>query len=408
MAIGIEKINMYCGSLALDIGKLAKARGRDGDYFKNDLMIEKKSQNVEYEDVITLAVNAAKPIISEEDKKDIGLCIFATESGLDFCKSNSTYVFKYLGLNPQLWTFEIKNACYAATCGLEIAENWIRSGTGKGKKALIVAGDINYENPGRRGEEVPGVGSVAMLVSENPKVIEFETEVRGYHTFECMDYARPTMNYDVINGEESLFAYLECLDGAFEDYRKKVGDIDVNTYFKRIIYHTPFGGLVKMGHDNLLRATCPGLKKKQRLANFLERVEKSLRISKIVGNTYSCALYMSLISLLIEDDGINPGERIGMYSYGSGSCAEFYASILMPGAKEYVRSLGISEQLASRYDLSIEEFDNIARNLASQAAKDTFETDLSYPDGWYEKFYKDKGLLILKGAKNFIRQYEWS
>ncbi len=408
MGIGIEKINMYGGSLALDIVKLAEARGRDGNYFKNDLMIEKKSQNVDYEDVITLAVNAAKPILSDEDKKDIGLCIFATESGLDFCKSNSTYVFKYLGLNPSLWTFEIKNACYAATCGLDVAANWIMSGAGKGKKALIVSGDINYENPGRRGEEVPGVGAVAMLVSETPKVIEFETDIRGYHTFECVDYARPTMNYDIINGEESLYAYLECFEGAFEDFKKKKGDIDLNEYFKRIVCHTPFGGLVKMGYDNLLRSNYPNLKKKERAAQFMERVEKSLRVSKVVGNTYSCALYMSLISLLLEDDDIEPGDRIGMYSYGSGSCAEFYSAILLPGAKEYVRSLGIRERLDSRYELSIEEFDHIAHKQASNAAQDTFETDLSYPDGLYEKYYKDKGMLILRGSKNFIRKYEWS
>ncbi len=80
MGIGIEKINLYAGSLVLDIEKLAKARNRDVDFFKNDLMIEQKSQNVDYEDVITMAVNAAKPIISEQDKKDIELCIFATES----------------------------------------------------------------------------------------------------------------------------------------------------------------------------------------------------------------------------------------------------------------------------------------------------------------------------------------
>ena len=51
-------------------------------------MLDSKSQLVDYEDVITMAVNAAKPIITEEDKKDIELCIFATESGLDFCKTN--------------------------------------------------------------------------------------------------------------------------------------------------------------------------------------------------------------------------------------------------------------------------------------------------------------------------------
>ena len=119
MGIGIEKINLYAGSLVLDIEKLAVARERDVDFFKNELLIDKKSQLVDYEDVITMAVNAAKPIISEQDKEDIELCIFATESGLDYCKSNSSYVCRYLGLKPEVRNFEIKNACYAATCGVQ-------------------------------------------------------------------------------------------------------------------------------------------------------------------------------------------------------------------------------------------------------------------------------------------------
>ena len=39
MGIGIEKINLYAGSLVLDIEKLAKDRNRDVDFFKNDLLI---------------------------------------------------------------------------------------------------------------------------------------------------------------------------------------------------------------------------------------------------------------------------------------------------------------------------------------------------------------------------------
>ena len=151
MKIGIEKINVYAGSLVLDIEKLAIARNRDVKFFKEELMLDSKSQNVDYEDVITMAVNAAKPIISEQDKEDIELCIFATESGLDYCKTNSTYVCKYLGLKPQVRNFEIKNACYAATCAIQMAIGWIASGVAPGKKALIVSSDINYDHESRIG-----------------------------------------------------------------------------------------------------------------------------------------------------------------------------------------------------------------------------------------------------------------
>ncbi len=408
MGIGIEKINLYAGSLVLDIEKLAVARNRDVDFFKNDLMIDQKSQNVDYEDVITMAVNAAKPIISEQDKEDIELCIFATESGLDFCKTNSSYVCRYLDLKPQVRNFEIKNACYAATCAIQMAIGWIASGAAPGKKALIVSSDINYDHEGRSGEEVPAIGAIAIIISDTPKIIEYEEGKNGYYTFECTDYARPTATYDIINGEESLYAYLDCLEGAWEHYKSKIGDIDFNTYFKRVIYHTPFGGLVKMAHGRLLKDMYGKMKKSEILRNFEEKVGKSLKIPRAVGNTYSSTVYTCLMGLILEDEGINPGDRIGIYSFGSGACAEFYSATLLPEAKEYIKSLDIDNYLNSRYDLTIEEFDNLARKRSSHAEKATYSTDLEYPAGWYTKYYKDKKLLIFKGTENYIRKYEWS
>ncbi|MCP4602853.1 MAG: hydroxymethylglutaryl-CoA synthase family protein [Proteobacteria bacterium] len=409
MGIGIEKINLYAGSLVLDIEDLARDRNRDIDYFKNELMIDKKSQLVDYEDVITMAINAAKPIISEQDKQDIELCIFATESGLDYCKTNSTYVCKYLGLKSEVRNFEIKNACYAATGAIQMAISWIASGVAPGKKALIVSSDINYDHQGRSGEEVPAVGAVAIVVSDQPKVIEYETEKAGYFTFECTDYARPTATYDIINSQESLYAYLDCFEGAWAHYKSKIiGEIDLNTYFKRIIYHTPFGGLVKMAHSRILRDMYEGIKKKEILANFEEKVGSSLKIPRAVGNTYSSTVYTCLMGLILEDEGLNPGDRIGIYSYGSGSCAEFYSAILLPEAKEYIRSIGIDEHLNKRYELTIEEFDNLSKKRSSHADKETYDTDMNYPNGWYDKYYRGKNLLVFKGVKDFIRKYEWS
>jgi len=408
MAIGIEKINVYAGSLVLDIEKLAVARGRDVKFFKEELMLDSKSQLVDYEDVITMAVNAAKPIISEEDKKDIELCIFATESGLDFCKTNSTYVCKFLGLKPQVRNFEVKNACYAATCAVQMAISWLAS-VGKGKKALVVSSDINYDHEGRIGEEVPAVGSAAILLSDKPKIVEYELGKNGYYTFECTDYARPTSTYDIINGEESLYAYLDCADGAWEHYKKVVGsDLDFNTYFKRVVYHTPFGGLVRLAHGNILKENYPGIKRSEIAKNFEEKVLKSFKIPRTVGNTYSSTVYTSLVSLLMDDDDIKAGDRIGLFSYGSGSCAEFYSAIVLPEAKKIIKALNLDAHLNARKQLSVEEFDHLARLRSSHADKPTFDTEMNYPASWYDKYYKGKGLLTFKGTKDYIRKYEWS
>lgn len=408
MGIGIEKINMYAGSLVLDIEKLAVARGRDVKYFKEELMLDSKSQNVDYEDVITMAVNAAMPILTDEDREAIEMVIFATESGLDYCKPNSTYVCRYLGLKPQVRNFEIKNACFAATCAIQMGISWLDS-VAKDKKVLVVSSDINYDHEGRSGEEVPAIGAVAVLLSHNPKVVEYEMGKNGYFTFECTDYARPTATYDIIEPQESLYAYLDCADGAYAHYKENVGgDIDFNSYFKRVIYHTPFGGLVKLAHGNILKQNYPGIKRKEIKANFEEKVAKSFKIPRAVGNTYSSTVYTCLIGLLHDDEDVKPGDRIGIFSYGSGSCAEFYSAIVLPGARDYIKSIGLDPHLNARRELTVEEFDHLARLRSSHADKATFDTDLNYPEGWYDNYYKGKKLLTFKGAKEYIRKYEWS
>ena len=408
MRIGIEKMNIYAGSLVLDIEKLAAARKRDIDYFKNELMLDKKSQNVDYEDVITMAVNAAKPILTEKDKEDIELCIFATESGLDYCKSNSSYACRYLGLKPEVRNFEIKNACYAATCGVQMAIGWIASQVSPGKKALVLSSDINYDHEGRSGEEVPAIGACALLISDRPRIIEYEIGKNGYFTFECNDYARPTLTWDIINPQESLYAYLDCLEGAWAHYKSKVGDIDFNEYFKRIVYHAPFGGLVKLAHGRLLKDMYGKMTKKQVNENFMEKVAKSLKIPRAVGNTYSSTVYTCLLGLIMEDNGLNPGDRIGLFSYGSGACAEFYSAILCEEARETISALKIDDHLDKRYDLTVDQFDRLSQMRSKRTEQKTFKTDLSYPGGWYDKYYAGKELLILKGVEEYIREYGWS
>jgi len=81
---------------------------------------------------------------------------------------------------------------------------------------------------------------------------------------------------------------------------------------------------------------------------------------------------------------------------------------VLPGAKEYMKTVGIDAHLDARYDLSIEEFDTLARMRSAHAEKPTFTTNLEYPNGWFDKYYKNKKRLIFRGAEDFIRKYEWS
>jgi len=101
MTVGIEAINFYGGSAFLNVRRLFEARNLDLRRFDN-LMIHRKSVALPCEDPVSFGVNAAKPLLdqlSEQDRNRIEMLVTATESGLDFGKSLSTYLHDYLGLS---------------------------------------------------------------------------------------------------------------------------------------------------------------------------------------------------------------------------------------------------------------------------------------------------------------------
>jgi len=107
MKAGIEALNIYCGSAALNVSQLAKARNLDPERFEN-LLMKEKSVPMHYEDPISNGVNAAKPIIDRltaDEKEKIDMVITCTESGIDFSKSISTYIHHYLGPESKLQAF---------------------------------------------------------------------------------------------------------------------------------------------------------------------------------------------------------------------------------------------------------------------------------------------------------------
>ena len=122
--VGIEDINLYGSRLSVSAKELAAFRNLSEKGLK-DVGFTKKTIVPLFEDPVTLAVNAAKPLLDAIDKNTIGLLIVATESGLDYGKPISSYVHRYLDLNTHCRNFEIKHACYGGTAALQMALNWL-------------------------------------------------------------------------------------------------------------------------------------------------------------------------------------------------------------------------------------------------------------------------------------------
>ncbi|HMA94637.1 MAG TPA: hydroxymethylglutaryl-CoA synthase [Polyangiaceae bacterium] len=406
--VGIEKLRVYPGSLALDIRTLCKARGMDAERTASDLMIDQRSVNPPWEDAVTMGVNAAEAMLSEEDRKQIGLLLVGTESSVDQEKPVSSWVHHFLRLPNDCLNLEVKHACFAATGALELAKAWLNSPVARGRKALIVSTDQTTLVLGESWEPVCGAGAAAVLLSTEPRLIEYETGRAGVYAHEVSDVIRPNMRHETGNSETSLFAYLQAVEGAYENYRATVGeDIDFDKHFARVLYHTPFAGMTYRAHRALLNAYT-NLTNKETRAHYEKKTLPAVRHNRRMGATYGASTFIGLLGLLDSDPGVMPGDRLGLFAYGSGSCAQFYSAKLCEGAREIAQRANLGALLDARRLLSVEEYEMVERIRDEHVGVELFTPDFSILGDWYNQYYRDRHLLVLRGIQDYYRDYAWS
>jgi polyketide biosynthesis 3-hydroxy-3-methylglutaryl-CoA synthase-like enzyme PksG len=414
---GIEDMNVFGGSVYLDVMDLVEHRGLDAHRFSN-LLMKQKAVALPCEDPVTFGVNAAKPIIdslkpAEVDR--IELLITCSESGIDFGKSLSTYIHDYLGLNRNCRAFELKQACYSGSAGLQMALNFIFSQTSPGAMALVVATDISrfiVEEGGNAlsqewsyAEPTTGAGAAAMLISENPHVYQADRGANGYYTYEVMDTCRPTPDSEGGNADLSLLSYLDCCENAFLEYRKRVEAAEYGSSFNYLAFHTPFGGMVKGAHRTMMRKLAKA-SPQQIDEDFRRRVLPGLEFCQRVGNSMGATVFFSLASTICNGNYDAP-KRIGCFSYGSGCCSEFYSGVVTKRGAERLARHEIQSRLDARYRLTLEEYERLLRDgTLVRFGTRNIELDTENMPV-LRKGCSGQQRLVLKRIKEFHREYEW-
>jgi polyketide biosynthesis 3-hydroxy-3-methylglutaryl-CoA synthase-like enzyme PksG len=409
LAVGIEALNVYGGRAYLDVGMLAQARGLDPARFQN-LLMKRKTVALNFEDPVSFAVNAAKPLIDRlaaAERDRIELLIVCTESGIDFGKAMSSYVHHYLGLRRNCRTFEVKHACYGGTAGFQMAVAYVLSGMSPGAKALVITTDIARPIPHTYTEPSQGAAAVAMLIGDRPTVMEMEVKAHGVHGYEVMDSFRPSAEIETGDADLSLLTYLDCIEQSFLDYRRKIGDVDFQDHFRHLAFHTPFGGMVKGAHRTMMR-------KFKRLPpaaveeDFQRRMAASLTYCREVGNVYSGTVFLALAGTL-EHGGIEGRQRIGLFSYGSGCCSEFYSGLADESASRTLAAMRIGPRLEERHELDMADYERLIQlNRLTMVGTEQMEPDLRATEHIYRSQFAGQGLLVLGRIKAYHREYRWS
>lgn len=350
MKIGIDKIGFATSQYVLEMTDLAIARQVDPEKFSKGLLLDSLSITPVTEDIVTLAASAANDILSDEDKETIDMVIVATESSIDQSKAASVYVHQLLEIQPFARSFEMKEACYSATSALDYAKLHVEKHPDS--KVLVIASDIAKYGIKSTGESTQGAGSIAMLISQNPSILELK-EDRLAQTRDIMDFWRPNYS-DVpyVNGMFSTKQYLDMLKTTWKEYQKRF-NTSLSDY-AAFCFHIPFPKLALKGFNKILDNNLDEQKKAELQENF----EHSITYSKKIGNCYTGSLYLGLLSLLENSQNLKAGDQIAFFSYGSGAVAEIFTGQLVDGYQNKLQSDRM-DQLNKRQKITVTEYEKL-------------------------------------------------
>lgn len=347
VAVGIDRLGFYTPSLYLEMTDLAEARGDDPAKYHIGIGQDKQAVIPPTQDVVTMAANAAEQILTAENRQTIKMVLFGTESGVDNSKATAVYLAHLLQLPADTRAIEIKQACYGATAGLQLAADYVRSHPTA--QVLVIGSDIARYGLRSAGEVTQGGGAVAMLVTADPQILVLDAE-SSYHTEDVMDFWRPLGRTEaLVDGKYSTNVYLDFFKTVWRTYQRQTDRTIAD--FAALAFHIPF---TKMGLKALRQVLPEATPEQQK--TLQAAFEASQRDNRQVGNLYTGSLYLSLLSLLRHGDLV-AGDRIGCFSYGSGAEGEFYSGVLQPNYRQGFDDAALTALLANRRAVSVAEYE---------------------------------------------------
>ncbi|ANK38989.1 hydroxymethylglutaryl-CoA synthase [Staphylococcus equorum] len=385
MTIGIDQINFYVPRFYVDMAKLAESRQVDPNKFllgigQNEMAVSPVSQ-----DIVTMGANAAKDIVTDEDKKQISMVIVATESAIDSAKASAVQIHNLLGIQPFARCIEMKEACYAATPAIQLAKDYLAQRPDE--KVLVIASDTARYGLNSGGEPTQGAGAVAMIISQNPRILELNDDAVAF-TEDVYDFWRPSgQPYPLVDGALSKDAYIHSFQESWNEYARRYNKTLDN--FKSLCFHVPFTKMGKKALDSILTDSVD----EQTKARLTSGYEDATYYNRYVGNIYTGSLYLSLISLL-ETHDLSGDDTIGLFSYGSGSVGEFFSGKIVKGYRDALDIQGHKDLLNNRTEISVETYESFFKRFDNLE----FDHETELAD-------EPKNIFYLESINDHIRNY---
>ena len=406
MIYGIEAASFHVPSLYLEIKDLAEKRNIEPAKLEKGLGLHKMAFPDLHEDAATFAAEALLKLIKDYNlnPKEISRIYLGTESALDAAKPTATYAMQMVEtvLEKDFGARCFKNcdvvdmtfACVGAVDALQNCLDFCRANPGK--KAVVIASDYAKYELESSGEYTQGGGAVALLLSDNPQLLEIEN-VYGVATESVFDFFKPRRvalksdlnsstefmpdkieiftDEPVFDGHYSNQCYQDRIREAYEHYKDQTGIEKPYKDWRYLIFHLPYAFHGKRvftelySLENQLPFGTPEeqktVAKSEDYLNFINRkIEPSQRASSEVGNMYTASVFMALLSAMqvsYDNHEDLEGQKIGFLAYGSGSKAKVFAGKVGQSWRNVVEKWNIFENLKNRTSINFETYEKLHR-----------------------------------------------
>jgi hydroxymethylglutaryl-CoA synthase len=412
MTAGIDAIAFSIPLLYLPIPELAVHRNIAPEKLTQGLGLHRMSLLDVYQDVVTLASNAAWNLLKQENIKpeDIDRIYVGTESGVDSSKPVASYVISNLEQLYGMGSFrrcdvvDMTFACIGAMDALQNCLDFIRANPDK--KAIVIASDMAKYDLESTGEYTQGAGALAMLISSNPSILEFSTNI-GVSTEGVFDFFKPRRyvsksvlaidasedwygvkesvisiykEQPVFDGQYSNECYINRIADAYSHFTEVAGyTYDAYSQWAAILMHLPycyqgrrtFIEIFAEANPTLLESQ-PGESRKDKMKalakspEYLALVEEKIMPSEIasgqVGNIYTGSLFLGLLSSLsyhARQSNDLAGNKIGFIGYGSGSKSKVMEAKVMPGWRQKISACQLFETLEKATPVTFEQYEDL-------------------------------------------------
>ncbi|KAL3689762.1 hypothetical protein R1sor_016071 [Riccia sorocarpa] len=353
------------------------------------------------EDVISMSLTVVKSLFEKYgvSPSSIGRLEVGSETVIDKSKSIKTNLMELFddSGNGDVEGVDSTNACYGGTAALFNCINWVESTGWDGRYGLVVAADVAVyaEGPAR---PTGGAGAVAMLIGPNAPIV-MERSYTASQMAHAYDFYKPVLasEYPVVDGKLTTYCFMKALDLCYrrfaEKFQKKEGRTFSLQDVDHVVCHSPYNKLVQKSFARLVYndfLQSPSLVDEEAAAKlqayshlshdeslvdrdleknaqvvakkkYDEKVGATTLLPKSIGNMYCASLYAGLVTLIHNKGESLLGNRLLLFSYGSGLASSIFSFKVRKGEAPFSISaiaerLNIASKLDSRVQVTAENF----------------------------------------------------